>query len=714
MIIMYRKLFGIKRLMGMNLKYLYDIQLRLQEVAFSQTIEQPKVSIIIPTYNNEKYLSKCLFSLVEQTLKEIEIIVVNDGSSDSTSSILRIFEEYDSRIRVIAQPHLKQGAARNNGTKYAKGEYIGFVDSDDWVDLDYFEKLYNAAKKYNSDIALATNVRVGGKKKPKKRLDIKEELFIENMQDKFSVSKALKNSCPTNKIYKLEFLKKNNIIWPEKVFYEDKIFVAQTVYYANGIVCVPNVYYYYFRNPSSTVNTKGKKYLEELNNDKNNAKLSVIEFLQNKKVNLEYVNYWATIHQKKLLGFPIYTVKKSLYSRLISIIGIPLFKIKSIDYKRVEFSLGKIKLKYKRNDWLKQANNLNISLKAKNIKVPYKQNNRNILFIASRFVSIGGIETRLEQYLNLLSKNGWGVFLLSEENTNERLLKYSNFHLNFDAPNFHNCLSELIDVYRINVIEFQFKNPKILKNINLDSLKEKAKVGCTIHNTGVNKLDLINRFDYKIFVSEQMYSNYYRKVKNPTIIKNGICLNNVNKEWNYCGQNKALLVSRISKDKLTSIECFIKYCQKQNIDFDIAGVEQTKNKLLIKLKKKYKLKASQFIGKVDTVEYLKTNINKYLFVGGVGLVILEAGSLNYPCFVCSDYKGQNFSFVTNENIALFDNFTIKSHHSISKQKKMVHLLEKSKLQDYAVKEFIINQRNINTISKKYIEVLDFERSRFAK
>ena len=134
----------------------------------------PKISIIVPFYNTEKYIERCLTSLVNQTVSDIEIVCINDGSNDNSLEIVKTFANKDLRIKILEQENLKQGAARNNGTKIAVGEYIGFVDSDDWVDLDYFEKLYNAAKKYNSDIALATNVRIGNGK-TKKRLNIKKE-----------------------------------------------------------------------------------------------------------------------------------------------------------------------------------------------------------------------------------------------------------------------------------------------------------------------------------------------------------------------------------------------------------------------------------------------------------------------------------------------------------------------------------------------------------
>ena len=100
----------------------------------------PKVSIIIPVYNVEQYLPKCLDSIINQTLKDIEIICINDGSIDNSLSILKEYASKDDRIIIIDKENEGQGIARNLGIKKAKGKYIGFVDPDDWVDIQMFEK----------------------------------------------------------------------------------------------------------------------------------------------------------------------------------------------------------------------------------------------------------------------------------------------------------------------------------------------------------------------------------------------------------------------------------------------------------------------------------------------------------------------------------------------------------------------------------------------
>ncbi len=273
-----------------------------------------KVSVIVPVYNTEEYLEKCLNSLINQTLKEIEIICVNDGSTDNSGKILKEYAKQYSNIRVLEQQNLKQGAARNKGVNAAKGEYIGYVDSDDWVDNNYFEKLYNTAKKYDSDIALATNIRIGNGK-TKKRLDITTEGIYSSLQNKFDVCKQSKNECPTNKIYRRDFLNKHEIIWPEGVYCEDKIYTLKAVYYANSVVTVPDVNYYYYRRTNSTVKSKNSR-------DKDFARRQVLDFLKEHNANIRDCEFWAIKSEKKFLGFTLWKTKESLKTEKHYLFGI--------------------------------------------------------------------------------------------------------------------------------------------------------------------------------------------------------------------------------------------------------------------------------------------------------------------------------------------------------------------------------------------------------
>jgi len=114
----------------------------------------PKISVIIPVYNTEKYIRQCLDSVVNQTLTDIEIICVNDGSTDGSAQILEEYASKDSRIKIIQQKNQGAGETRNKGIKIAQGEYIAFIDSDDFLEEDHFyEELYNSAKSENADVA---------------------------------------------------------------------------------------------------------------------------------------------------------------------------------------------------------------------------------------------------------------------------------------------------------------------------------------------------------------------------------------------------------------------------------------------------------------------------------------------------------------------------------------------------------------------------------
>ena len=112
----------------------------------------PKISIIVPVYNLENYIEKTIEQLISQTYKNLEIILVDDGSTDKSLELCNTFAKRDNRILVVHQENCGVSVARNTGIKHATGEYIGFTDSDDYITLDYAEKLYNAAKKNNAHI----------------------------------------------------------------------------------------------------------------------------------------------------------------------------------------------------------------------------------------------------------------------------------------------------------------------------------------------------------------------------------------------------------------------------------------------------------------------------------------------------------------------------------------------------------------------------------
>lgn len=124
----------------------------------------PLISIIVPVYNVKDYLEKCLQSICVQTYKNLEIILIDDGSSDGSGELCDLFAQRDGRIKVIHQTNAGQSAARNRGLAVAQGEFLGFVDSDDWIEPDMYEFLYHLLKENGADISICSHYRDKGKK----------------------------------------------------------------------------------------------------------------------------------------------------------------------------------------------------------------------------------------------------------------------------------------------------------------------------------------------------------------------------------------------------------------------------------------------------------------------------------------------------------------------------------------------------------------------
>ena len=239
---------------------------------YERGVEKParevKVSVVVPVYNAEKFLRRGLDSLRKQTLKDIEIICVNDGSTDGSAAILAEYAAHDKRIKVITQENRYIGAARNRGIEAARGEYVGFMDQDDWVSLNYFEDLYNAAKKYNTDVAIAEQVYAIREKNTKLPLN---HLLGKTAEAFDTVGAGLyrPRRYIWEKIYRRDFLNRHQIRFPTlRALYEDYNFMVQVLLYAKKIAVAYSGVYYYFMDSVSTsryavrINWKGEEISE--------------------------------------------------------------------------------------------------------------------------------------------------------------------------------------------------------------------------------------------------------------------------------------------------------------------------------------------------------------------------------------------------------------------------------------------------------------------
>jgi glycosyltransferase involved in cell wall biosynthesis len=227
-----------------------------------------KVSVIIPVYNAEKYITYCIESLINQTLQNCEFIFINDGSSDKSRMILDTYKKYHKNIILVDQENQGVSIARNKGLKIAKGEYIGFVDADDYVKRNTFEVLYNSAKADNCDVIFSDYERENEGIKElnryyfPKNVVLTEEFLKQELLPRFIDSDSM--NAVWNKLYRNDLIKSLNLTFPDKVTLgEDLIFNINFFSQANTVKYVNYSGYYYREvNGSATRNIVTNDYFK--------------------------------------------------------------------------------------------------------------------------------------------------------------------------------------------------------------------------------------------------------------------------------------------------------------------------------------------------------------------------------------------------------------------------------------------------------------------
>lgn len=224
----------------------------------------PKVSILVPICNVEKYLAECLDSLVNQTLRDIEIICINDGSTDNSLQIIQDYAQKDDRIKVIDKANSGYGDSMNKGLELAQGEYIGIVESDDYVKENMFEELYELAQKNDLDLVKSDFYYYYSKNNQSRhagRINKKNVGKVFSIIDDASILKIVPSIWSA--IYNREFLNKNNIRFlpTPGASYQDTSFAFKTFVSANRMMFTNKAYLYYRQdNENSSVKSKGKVY----------------------------------------------------------------------------------------------------------------------------------------------------------------------------------------------------------------------------------------------------------------------------------------------------------------------------------------------------------------------------------------------------------------------------------------------------------------------
>lgn len=315
------------------------------------------ISVIVPIYNIEKHLPRCIDSILNQTYKNWEAIFVNDGSTDNSLKILEKYKKRDERIKIIDKKNAGSGAARNDGIENSRGKYIAFLDSDDWYEKNFLEKLYNNLIENNSDVAMCNPKMVYDDANKNKKINTYFFYEIELNKTPEKILGILAMPVVWNKLYKKDIIVKNNIKFPNYSFCEDVEFLYKIFLYVNKVSKIKDdLYNYYQREDSGT-----KKIKEES-----------IEQLYQVLKNIE--NYIKNNFNSKLAIFYLYKIQ-FIYSVSLTLLA-------RIDNDKIL----KKKINIKNNSEVKNINK-KLILKNKKILIYYIAIRLNKILELSKLIS---------------------------------------------------------------------------------------------------------------------------------------------------------------------------------------------------------------------------------------------------------------------------------------------------------------------------------------
>lgn len=268
-----------------------------------------KISVIIPVYNSEKYISCCLDSLINQSFKDIEIICVNDGSTDNSLKILNEYSKKDNRIKIFNKPNGGAGSARNVGLNQASGKYVSFIDSDDWLDSNTYNILYKKCESEDLDVLLFQLINYD---------DISHELYEDEYYNVTQIPSELDNKVfnhldiknslfsiavsPCNKLYKHEILK--GMSFSEGVMFEDNPFFFEAILKTKRISIIREHFYFRRRRSGSVMNNDGEKLVDAI-------------FIANKVLDVIKESKFFDIYKINAINFK-YTMIRTWFNRINS------------------------------------------------------------------------------------------------------------------------------------------------------------------------------------------------------------------------------------------------------------------------------------------------------------------------------------------------------------------------------------------------------------
>ncbi|WP_293839444.1 glycosyltransferase family 2 protein [uncultured Phascolarctobacterium sp.] len=276
----------------------------------------PLISVIIPVYGVEKYIAQCLESVINQTYKNLEIIVINDGTKDRSADIAKEYAAKDSRIKVYDFENRGLSVARNRGLEIATGDYISYIDSDDWIGLKLFEVLIDSALTNNADMVKYGVIETDESKETRFSFDDTKIILNERMQAFDYYFQGMLWTIACNALYRCDLAKK--VKFPENIVHEDNYSSGLFLYFAKKVVSIPFCGYYYRVNNTGISKGKVKRPLDKiLAISKLRKELLASGFINKKldwKLSVEFYHFvrgWNDMYR-------VVAMQKNLYEYIMS------------------------------------------------------------------------------------------------------------------------------------------------------------------------------------------------------------------------------------------------------------------------------------------------------------------------------------------------------------------------------------------------------------
>ncbi len=292
-----------------------------------------KVSVIVPVYNVEKYIDKCLESLEKQTLKDFEVIIVNDGTKDNSEAIIKKYLARNKNFKYYKKENGGLSDARNYGLKYASGEYIAFLDSDDYISFEAYEKMYNKAKTNDYDIVVCDLNYVYPDKIVRAYSNIKD--------DTMDIKKTFINIYPAawNKIFKRSLFN-NDVYFKIGVWFEDVEFIYRLLPYIKSIGVIHEPFNQYVQREGSITNTINRKIYDYIDNMN-----GIVDFYKERNLYEKYQNELEYVYVRYIYATFIKSASKYQYSDYIEAVDAAIKNVKERfpNYRRNKYFYKSLK-----------------------------------------------------------------------------------------------------------------------------------------------------------------------------------------------------------------------------------------------------------------------------------------------------------------------------------------------------------------------------------